>query len=227
MQMESDKINDVLKAKIAARKSFKKLEKGGSNPHFKSKYSTLDDIWNACGGALAENGLDVTHQILNNGNGTEIVATLFHESGQYLRSAIPLPIGTPQQTGSAITYMRRYTIQSILGLEGDSFTDDDGNAAEEIKEKKTTDPSWVGPLAKNKLVDAARAIGRDVSACEDLDSLIALEISKETVGITSQLEKDLPHYWDHEPEPEDETKNYNGLSQQFTKRKEELTNGIN
>ncbi len=58
MQMESDKINEVLKAKIAARKSFKKLEKGGSNPHFKSKYSTLDDIWNACGNALADNGLD-------------------------------------------------------------------------------------------------------------------------------------------------------------------------
>ena len=31
--------------------------------------------------------------------------------------------------------MRRYTIQSILGLEGDSFTDDDGNAAEEIIKK--------------------------------------------------------------------------------------------
>ena len=137
MQMESDKINDVLKAKISARFSFKKLEKSGVNPHFKSKYSTLDDIWNACGNALAENGLDVTHQISNNGNGTEIVATLFHESGQYLRSAIPLPVGTPQQTGSAITYMRRYTIQSILGLEGDSFTDDDGNAAEEIIKKIT------------------------------------------------------------------------------------------
>ena len=137
MQMESDKINEVLKAKIAARSSFKKLEKSGINPHFKSKYSTLDDIWNACGGALAGNGLDVTHQISNNGNGTEIVATLFHESGQYLRSAIPLPVGTPQQTGSAITYMRRYTIQSILGLEGDSFSDDDGNAAEEIIKKIT------------------------------------------------------------------------------------------
>ena len=137
MQMESDKINEVLKAKIAARSSFKKLEKSGINPHFKSKYSTLDDIWNACGGALAGNGLDVTHQILNNGNGTEIVATLFHESGQYLRSAIPLPVGTPQQTGSAITYMRRYTIQSILGLEGDVETDDDGNAAEEIIKKIT------------------------------------------------------------------------------------------
>ena len=137
MQMESDKITEVLKAKIAARKGFKKLEKGGSNPHFKSKYSTLDDIWNAWGGALAENGLDVTHQILNNGNGTEIVATLFHESGQYLRSALPLPVGTCQQTGSAISYYRRYTIQSILGLEGDSFTDDDGNAAEEIIKKIT------------------------------------------------------------------------------------------
>lgn len=132
MQMESDKITEVLKAKIAARKDFKTLAKSGTNPHFKSSYSTLNDIWNACGEALAGNGLDVTHQITNNGNGTEIVATLFHESGEYLRSAIPLPVGTPQQTGSAISYMRRYTIQSILNLEGD--WEDDGNLAEEIAE---------------------------------------------------------------------------------------------
>ena len=132
MQMESDKITEVLKAKIAARKDFKTLAKSGTNPHFKSSYSTLNDIWNACGEALAGNGVDVTHQITNNGNGTEIVATLFHESGEYLRSAIPLPVGTPQQTGSAISYMRRYTIQSILNLEGD--WEDDGNLAEEIAE---------------------------------------------------------------------------------------------
>ena len=132
MQMESDKITEVLKAKIAARKDFKTLAKSGTNPHFKSSYSTLNAIWNACGEALAGNGLDVTHQITNNGNGTEIVATLFHESGEYLRSAIPLPVGTPQQTGSAISYMRRYTIQSILNLEGD--WEDDGNLAEEIAE---------------------------------------------------------------------------------------------
>jgi hypothetical protein len=148
MQMESDKITEVLKAKIAARKDFKTLAKSGTNPHFKSKYSTLDDIWNACGDALADNGLDVTHQISNNGNGTEMVATLFHESGQYLRSAIPLPIGTPQQTGSAITYMRRYTVQSILNLEGD--WEDDGNAAEEI-----VDPAKkITPAQKEQILQA-------------------------------------------------------------------------
>jgi hypothetical protein len=157
MQMESDKITEVLKAKIAARSSFNKLEKSGTNPHFKSKYSTLDDIWNACGGALAGNGLDVTHQISNNGNGTEIVATLFHESGQYLRSAIPLPVGTPQQTGSAITYMRRYTIQSILGLEGDVETDDDGNAAEEIVEPTKK----INPAQKKQILKAIEDTNSD------------------------------------------------------------------
>lgn len=128
--------------------------------------------------------------------------------------------------GKAISYAVKYALLKALGLETGDDPDLDQNAVHVVDEKKTSDPSWVGPLAKNKLVEGARAIGRDVSACTDLDSLVVLEISKETVEITDQLEKDLPHFWDHDPDPEDETKNYNGLSQQFAKRKEELTNGL-
>ena len=128
--------------------------------------------------------------------------------------------------GKAISYAVKYALLKALGLETGDDPDLDQNAIHIADEKKTTDPSWVGPLAKNKLVDAARAIGRDVSACTDLDSLVVLEISKETVEITDQLEKDLPHFWDHEPDPSHELTNYDGLSQQFEKRKEELTNGL-
>jgi hypothetical protein len=58
-----------------------------------------------------------------------VSTTLFHKSGQWLRFA-PLRIapagGTPQHVGSAITYARRYSILSILGL---ATEDDDGRAA--------------------------------------------------------------------------------------------------
>jgi len=58
-----------------------------------------------------------------------VATTLLHTSGQWMRFA-PLRIepagGTPQHVGSAITYARRYTILSILGL---ATEDDDGRAA--------------------------------------------------------------------------------------------------
>jgi len=38
--------------------------------------------------------------------------------------------GTPQQLGSAITYYRRYTLQSLLSLQAE---DDDANAASNVK----------------------------------------------------------------------------------------------
>jgi hypothetical protein len=44
-----------------------------------------------------------------------------------IESALPLPAGVnPQQLGSAITYFRRYTLQSLLSLR---TTDDDANDA--------------------------------------------------------------------------------------------------
>ena len=54
MDLQSPEIGELLAAKVAARASFKKLEKTGFNPHFKSNYSTLNDIMDACSGALAE-----------------------------------------------------------------------------------------------------------------------------------------------------------------------------
>ena len=57
------------------------------------------------------------------------VCTEIHdlESGQSVSSCIKLPILTdPQKVGSAITYFRRYSLQSLLALQTD---DDDGNKA--------------------------------------------------------------------------------------------------
>ena len=231
MDLQSPEIHELLAAKVAARASFKKLEKTGFNPHFKSNYSTLNDIMDACSGALAEHDLDVCHQMYTNGNGTECVATLYHKSGQYIRSALPLMGQNAQQLGSAVTYMRRYTLQALLGLEGDPSTDDDGNsAAEVVVEKITSDPTWVGPLAKTKLVAAGKDIHRDIRSCSDIDELRALRDCDNTKAVIKQMKEDLPHLYDHEPDDSHEEENWSGLKQAFTdtaKELEEEGNGFN
>jgi hypothetical protein len=55
--------------------------------------------------------------------------------GEKINFICPLPeMADPQKTGSAITYFRRYALQSLLALEAE---DDDGNYASKptIKEK--------------------------------------------------------------------------------------------
>ena len=133
MDLQSKEINEILTAKATAETNFKTLNKTGKNPHFKSSYATLNDIYDACRSALKEQGLVVYHQTFEDeSNNAQISCTLFHtESGQFIRTILPLKTGTAQQTGSEITYMRRYTIQCVLSLEGEF--DDDGNEAQAIK----------------------------------------------------------------------------------------------
>ena len=98
----------------------------------------MGDIYDACRDALKAEGLMTYHQTFESDQGVGIACTLFHaESGQFIRTFLPLKTGTAQQTGSEITYMRRYTIQCVLSLEGEF--DDDGNEAQQIREKKTSD----------------------------------------------------------------------------------------
>ena len=66
------------------------------------------------------------------------------ESGEFEYSELKLPeLTDPQKLGSAITYYRRYTLQSLLGLQAE---DDDGNKAsqktEPKSESKDDDKEW-------------------------------------------------------------------------------------
>ena len=66
-----------------------------------------------------------------------LITTIFHaESGEFMQSQYVLTardLTNPQQIGSAISYARRYSIQSILNLNTD---DDDGNSAAEVHKKR-------------------------------------------------------------------------------------------
>ena len=56
------------------------------------------------------------------------------EKGMFVESGIPLPeIADPQKLGSAITYFRRYTLASLLGLKS---TDDDANTTVGVAKNK-------------------------------------------------------------------------------------------
>lgn len=117
----------VYKCKLAIGK----VTKNANNPHFKKSYADLNAIIEAVEPILLENGLLLLQPIHGNSVCTQIIDV---ESGNMIESCMDLPTGIdPQKMGSAITYYRRYTLQSILSLQA---VDDDGNmASEPVKEQ--------------------------------------------------------------------------------------------
>jgi len=72
------------------------------------------------------------------------------ESGEYMQSDYPInvrDVSNPQQLGSALSYARRYGIQSILNL---TAVDDDGKAAAEGRAPSSTAPLETVTLKSTK-----------------------------------------------------------------------------
>jgi hypothetical protein len=101
-----------------------KVSKNSKNPHFKNTYADLNALIDAVEPILLEKGL-LMLQPIQNGNVSTIIIDC--ESSETIESSIALPVlQDPQKLGSAITYFRRYTLQSLLSLQAE---DDDANKA--------------------------------------------------------------------------------------------------
>lgn len=108
----------------------------GTNPHFNSRYATLDSIWEAIRKPLADNGLTAIQTLDEREERPVLITTLGHSSGEWITSRIRLILSsigkdsgpaTMQSLGSAITYARRQGLAAITGAVSDA--DDDGNEA--------------------------------------------------------------------------------------------------
>jgi hypothetical protein len=119
----------LAKALAAAQGKIQGARKTAQNPHLRNKYATLSDVWDACRDPLSSHGLAVVQTTEPHGKeGVCVVTTLLHESGEWIRSRLFLPVSKPdaQGFGSALTYARRYALSSMVGVCPD---DDDANEA--------------------------------------------------------------------------------------------------
>ena len=110
-----------------------KASKGSENPFFKSKYASLESVYEAIGTSIEDAGLCVL-QAPDTLEGNPVLTTrITHiESGETVISNMPLLLTKQdsQGLGSAITYARRYSICAIFGILQE---DDDGNKASTAK----------------------------------------------------------------------------------------------
>jgi len=141
-ETSSQSIAKLADALCKAQCKFKPAAKINENPFFHSKYAGLKEVLDACGESLRANGLTFTQlpQIIN---GQIVLETkIMHISGEWVSGIYPLnPVkNDPQGLGSCMTYARRYSLSSAVGVCADE--DDDGNAASgthEVKPKPATE----------------------------------------------------------------------------------------
>lgn len=117
-----------------------RISKDSSNPFFKSKYFDVNSLLLHVEPIIQKNGLILLQPIQDN----LVKSVIFDTNGFSIESGIVLPeLNDPQKLGSAITYYRRYTLQSLLALQAE---DDDANLASNkvnAKSDTTEDLKWL------------------------------------------------------------------------------------
>ena len=124
----SESIVEIAKAFSNFQSEVSNPKKNGDNPHFGSKFSTLDEIISTIRPTLTKHGLSFMQPTKTDGNQVGVATLLLHSSGEFLQSEfiwIPLPKANAQGVGAAITYGRRFSLGATLGIATED--DNDGN----------------------------------------------------------------------------------------------------
>jgi ERF superfamily len=130
--MNMGELDQIAPALVAALGALEDPVKDGKVAAGQRRYTylTLPHLLAAVRPVLAAHGLCVLQDVEMSSEGVGVTTVLVHVSGQVMCSS-PLvgALGSrdPQSVGSAVTYMRRYSLSALLGLAGSD--DDDGQHA--------------------------------------------------------------------------------------------------
>jgi len=135
-KQDSSKAYNLKTAMLEFQKLSISASKDGKNPHFHSNYATLEAVIEAVNQGN-KFGLYFTQEISYiqdlEYTPTPVVRTTVHhinDDNSYVSECPiilqPASLQNPQKLGAAITYLKRYTLQSVYGLPSE---DDDGNLA--------------------------------------------------------------------------------------------------
>jgi len=104
------------------------IKKGETNPHYKSKFANLNEVLDKVTKPLNDLGVVIIQAPTKEGLLTTLVDTETEGAElSQIQGFLPfVDMANPQKVGSNLTYYRRYSLVTMLGLEDE---DDDGNKA--------------------------------------------------------------------------------------------------
>lgn len=153
----SENTKELAEALASVQTSVGPVVKNATNPHFGSHYATLEAVWRTVYPLLADQGVIIVQGGSHNEYGATLITELRHiETGQWVQSEWPLYGGKTdaQGIGSAITYMRRYSLCAMLGL---MLDDDDGNGGSRPPQRSQPRQQNNSPQRQQRPVDSRPA----------------------------------------------------------------------
>jgi hypothetical protein len=160
------------------------------------KYVTLDALISVARQYLSENGLSFMQIPGGNGQDITITTVLLHESGEWIETepfTVRVSKHDAQGAGSAVTYLRRYSLSSILGMAWDD--DDDGFKASN-RDINTGNYYTAKAPAKNPNIELCKKIAQDAKnagiSADDLTAIVQWKYGrKNSLECTEEELKDL------------------------------------
>lgn len=128
---------NIYRKLFEAKKEIGKISKDSTNPFYKSKYFDINQLLEHVEPILQKHDLLLLQPIINN----EVCSLIMDIDNveNNVKSSISLTNQTdPQKRGSEITYYRRYTLGSLLGLQAE---DDDANKT--VKNTNDDNRPWL------------------------------------------------------------------------------------
>jgi len=140
----------IYKKIFEAKKEIGKISKDSTNPFYKSKYFDINQLLEHVEPILQKHGLLLLQPIIDNKVVTEIIDVDKDTKPNSVVSSLELTNQTdPQKRGSEITYYRRYTLGSLLGLQAE---DDDANKTVAPKQQEAP-VKWLSDSQAQKAIN--------------------------------------------------------------------------
>jgi hypothetical protein len=191
--MHSEQINELLAALSQAQGKIGDATKGRKAYNY--NYADLASCWSACRGALSEHGLSIIQTVGRGDAGIVLRTMLGHSSGQWIDSEIPITLAPNgkknelQELGSALTYLRRYSLMAMVGI-SPVEDDDDGAAAASYQA-----PREQGREAKPEIARLSAQQVKKISEMTDEDHISDLvEFYQKKCGARSLQEVPATEY---------------------------------
>jgi hypothetical protein len=195
----SESIKEIAVALCKFQAEVKNPSNNATNPMYKSKYSTLDNVINTVKPILSKFGLSYIQSPSTSEDGLHMgtITLLMHESGEWIESdPVVLPayklgkdgvkIYDAQAAGIAITYGRRYSLSSLLGVSSED--DDDANGIVHESGRQQTKPV----MATKKQMGLVHKLVNDIADVKGIAKDEAYKI------LQNYMKKDLDWYTEND-----------------------------
>ena len=177
----SEEINKIGEALAKAQGEMKAAVYDRVNPYYKSKYATLSAVMEACKPSLSKYNIAVVQgtSFDMETNSVKVETMLIHTSGQWISETLNMKPAKndPQSVGSSITYARRYSLASLVGIAADE--DDDGTASVDNKKQKT------------EVKRRVRKTKNDNTPVENIPVIVSSNKPKSTIKPEIKLKKEV------------------------------------